>query len=39
MYNSFEKTWSFLLYTIAGFGGLMFGAVMGAYIGPSIAVS
>ena len=35
MYNSLEKTWSFPLYAVAGFGGPMLGAVMGAYIGPS----
>ncbi|KAK7419037.1 hypothetical protein QQX98_003539 [Neonectria punicea] len=35
MYNSLEKTWSFPLFAIAGFGGPMLGAVMGAYIGPS----
>ncbi|SPJ74258.1 related to multidrug resistance protein [Fusarium torulosum] len=39
MYNSLEKTWSFPLYAVAGFGGPMIGAVMGAYIGPSTAVS
>ncbi|KAL5589674.1 hypothetical protein FOVSG1_011541 [Fusarium oxysporum f. sp. vasinfectum] len=39
MYNSLEKTWSFPLYAVAGFGGPMLGAVMGAYIGPSSAVS
>ncbi|KAJ4256263.1 hypothetical protein NW762_009343 [Fusarium torreyae] len=39
MYNSLEKTWSFPLYAVAGFGGPMLGAVMGAYIGPSTAVS
>lgn len=39
MYNSLEKTWSFPLYAVAGFGGPMIGAVMGAYIGPSDAVS
>ncbi|KAF4454790.1 multidrug resistance [Fusarium albosuccineum] len=39
MYNSLEKTWSFPLYAITCFGGPMFGAVMGAYIGPSSVVS
>lgn len=39
MYNSLEKTWSFPLYTAFSFGGPMLGAVMGAYIGPSHAVS
>ncbi|KAJ3456582.1 hypothetical protein MRS44_016605 [Fusarium solani] len=39
MYNSLEKTWSFPLYAITCFGGPMIGAVMGAYIGPSTAVS
>ncbi|CEI61581.1 putative efflux pump kojT [Fusarium venenatum] len=39
MFNSLEKTWSFPLYAVAGFGGPMIGAVMGAYIGPSNAVS
>ncbi|KAH7184906.1 major facilitator superfamily domain-containing protein [Fusarium flagelliforme] len=39
MYNSLEKTWSFPLYAVAGFGGPMLGAVMGAYIGPSDALS
>ncbi|KAF5691851.1 major facilitator family transporter [Fusarium denticulatum] len=39
MYNSLEKTWTFPLYAVAGFGGPMLGAVMGAYIGPSSAVS
>ncbi|TQN68991.1 putative efflux pump kojT [Colletotrichum shisoi] len=39
MYNRLEKTWSFPLYAITSFGGPMVGAVMGAYIGPSNAVS
>ncbi|GJC90177.1 putative efflux pump kojT [Colletotrichum liriopes] len=39
MYNRLEKTWSFPLYAITCFGGPMIGAVMGAYIGPSNAVS
>ncbi|KAL0941952.1 MFS transporter [Colletotrichum truncatum] len=39
MYNRLEKTWSFPLYAITCFGGPMIGAVMGAYIGPSSAVS
>ncbi|KAK2003694.1 major facilitator superfamily transporter [Colletotrichum falcatum] len=39
MYNRLEKTWSFPLYAITCFGGPMIGAVMGAYIGPSDAVS
>ncbi|TID01615.1 putative efflux pump kojT [Colletotrichum higginsianum] len=39
MYNRLEKTWSFPLYAITCFGGPMVGAVMGAYIGPSNAVS
>ncbi|GKU07575.1 unnamed protein product [Fusarium langsethiae] len=39
MFNSLEKTWSFPLYAVAGFGGPMIGAVMGAYIGPSNTVS
>ncbi|KAF6828311.1 MFS transporter [Colletotrichum plurivorum] len=39
MYNRLEKTWSFPLYAITCFGGPMIGAVMGAYIGPSTAVS
>ncbi|CAG7558212.1 unnamed protein product [Fusarium equiseti] len=39
MYNSLEKTWSFPLYAVAGFGGPMLGAVMGAYIGPSDTLS
>lgn len=39
MFNSVEKTWSFPLYAISSFAGPMLGAVMGAYIGPSTAVS
>lgn len=39
MFNSVEKTWAFPMYAIAAFGGPMLGAVMGAYIGPSTAVS
>lgn len=39
MYNRLEKTWSFPLYAITCFGGPMIGAVIGAYIGPSAAVS
>ncbi|OHE90837.1 major facilitator superfamily transporter [Colletotrichum orchidophilum] len=39
MYNRLEKTWSFPLYAITCFGGPMIGAVIGAYIGPSNAVS
>ncbi|TDZ17026.1 putative efflux pump kojT [Colletotrichum orbiculare MAFF 240422] len=39
MFNRVEKTWSFPLYAITCFGGPMIGAVMGAYIGPSSAVS
>ncbi|KAK1971562.1 major facilitator superfamily transporter [Colletotrichum sublineola] len=39
MYDRLEKTWSFPLYAITCFGGPMIGAMMGAYIGPSNAVS
>lgn len=39
MFDSTEKTWSFPLYAISSFIGPMLGAVMGAYIGPSTAVS
>jgi MFS family permease len=39
MFYSVEKTWAFPLYSITSFGGPMLGAVMGAYIGPSNAVS
>lgn len=39
MWDSLDKTWSFPLYTGLSFGGPMLGAVMGAYIGPSSAVS
>lgn len=39
MFDSVEKTWAFPMYAIAAFGGPMVGAVMGAYIGPSQAVS
>lgn len=39
MFDSVDKTWAFPLYAIAAFGGPMLGAVMGAYIGPSPAVS
>ncbi|POS70135.1 major facilitator superfamily transporter [Diaporthe helianthi] len=39
MFDSVEKTWAFPLYAIAGFGGPMLGAVVGAYIGPSMSVS
>jgi MFS family permease len=39
MFNSVEKTWSFPLYAILSFTGPMLGPVLGAYIGPSAAVS
>lgn len=39
MFDSVEKTWAFPLYAVISFGGPMLGAVMGAYIGPSDAVS
>lgn len=39
MFNSIEKTWSFPLFAVPSFIGPMIGAVMGAYIGPSMAVS
>ncbi|KAF3763974.1 hypothetical protein M406DRAFT_65239 [Cryphonectria parasitica EP155] len=39
MFDSVEKSWAFPMYAIAAFGGPMLGAVMGAYIGPSTAVS
>lgn len=39
MFNSLEKTWAFPLYAICSFVGPMLGPVMGAYIGPSDAVS
>lgn len=39
MFSSLEKTWGFPLYAIVCFGGPMLGAVMGAYIGPSDAVT
>ncbi|KAK7743072.1 hypothetical protein SLS62_010704 [Diatrype stigma] len=39
MYDSVEKTWAFPVYAITSFGGPMLGAIMGAYIGPSAAVS
>ena len=39
MFDSMEKTWAFPLYSITSFGGPMLGAVMGAYIGPSDAVT
>lgn len=39
MFNSLEKTWAFPLYAIPSFMGPMLGPVMGAYIGPSTAVT
>ncbi|PSR74029.1 major facilitator superfamily domain-containing protein [Coniella lustricola] len=39
MFDAVDKTWAFPTYAIAAFGGPMLGAVMGAYIGPSTAVS
>ena len=39
MFNSIEKTWAFPLYAMPSFMGPMLGPIIGAYIGPSTAVS
>lgn len=39
LWNSLEKTWSFFIYVSIGFCSAVIGPVIGAYIGPSDALS